>query len=577
MFAKLEAIFHPNRIFSFLVAYRWAALIPALWMLIESGGKPQPQQWFQPAAVYVIALGVNFFITLFNHRLNQLVLEHPLLLGVDLIFCAGLLIVSGGSHSPYYLFALSPLLAGSFFFQVRGAFIMAAIFTPLYLLSDISSLESARLSSESATLLTQLAGIWLIPILFAYLSALLKVINQARDELSAARDELAEKHENLANAHRQLEIIHDLALLLQAAPDLLSVQERVLGAVTTDLGFSKAVVALVDPALEELGGWTVHPADDSFPFPQPVQLKPENGRIIKAILTRSTLIAQDDLFVGYSQLNDWFKQSQWFILPLYLREHPVGVLLVEESDLTKERESALATVANQAALTLGTTILCIDRARRLAVETERNRIARDIHDTVAQSLFGIVYSLDACINMLPTKAEDVKRELTDLRALANSAHEGVRRSIFDLWPSSLTIEVFMADLTNYINSYCRPRSFSIIFNHHGDFNSLPSGSRRAIYRMAQETLANSARHSGANSARLCLNVTRDKVFLDVSDTGKGFDPQVALSRSVNREHFGLHGIQERVHAMGGDFEIFSQPDEGARILITLPIKEQYYA
>jgi signal transduction histidine kinase len=244
---------------------------------------------------------------------------------------------------------------------------------------------------------------------------------------------------------------------------------------------------------------------------------------------------------------------------------------VDETGLTKESENTLLTVANQAALALGTTILCIDRARRLAVETERNRIARDIHDTVAQSLFGIVYSLDACINMLPAKAEDVKNELIELRSLANSAHDEVRRSIFDLWPSSLTIELFMADLTNYVSSCCRQRPFSIIFSNNGDFNSLSSGMRRTIYRMAQEALANSARHSGAQSARLCLIVTDDEVYLVVSDEGKGFDPQVALSRSQNREHFGLHGMQERVHAMGGEFEINSQPNAGARIIITLPI------
>ncbi|HNB36886.1 MAG TPA: sensor histidine kinase, partial [Anaerolineales bacterium] len=228
------------------------------------------------------------------------------------------------------------------------------------------------------------------------------------------------------------------------------------------------------------------------------------------------------------------------------------------------------------ALALGTTILCIDRARRLAIETERNRIARDIHDTVAQSLFGIVYSLDACITMLPQKAEDVRTELTELRSLANNAHEEVRRSVFDLWPSALTIEIFMADLTNYINSCCRPRSFSIIFNHHGDFNSLSPGMRRTVYRMAQEALANSAKHSGVNSARLCLTVDEHAVYLDISDQGKGFTPEIALSRSINREHFGLHGIQERAHALGGDCEIISMPGAGSRIVVSLPIKSNYH-
>jgi signal transduction histidine kinase len=345
----------------------------------------------------------------------------------------------------------------------------------------------------------------------------------------------------------------------------------VLGAVTTDLGFSKAVVALVDPSREELGGWLVYPRDETFPNVDTLPLKSENGEVFKSLLNRNSFTSNGGALVRDPALNNWLNQNKWLVLPLYLREHPVGLLLVEETRLTKESENTLMTVANQAALALGTTILCIDRARRLAVETERNRIARDIHDTVAQSLFGIVYSLDACINMLPAKAEDVKKELIELRSLANSAHDEVRRSIFDLWPSALTIELFMADLTNYVGSCCRPHPFSIIFSNNGDFNSLSPGIRRAIYRMAQEALANSARHSGAQSARLCLTVTDDEVHLVVSDEGKGFDPQVALSRSQNREHFGLHGMQERVHAMGGEFEINSQPNAGARIMISIPI------
>lgn len=89
--------------------------------------------------------------------------------------------------------------------------------------------------------------------------------------------------------------------------------------------------------------------------------------------------------------------------------------------------------------------------------------------------------------------------------------------------------------------------------------------------MAQEALANSARHSGANCARLCLNVLDDNVYLSISDDGRGFNPAIALSRSVNREHFGLHGIEERALAMGGDCEIISQPNVGARIMINIPI------
>ncbi|MDP1545110.1 MAG: sensor histidine kinase [Anaerolineales bacterium] len=549
MIKNLESLFRTNRVFVFLIIYRWASLVPVFFVL-TAGNAPL----ISPLWALFIALATNVFISIYNHRLNTFVLDYPILLGVDILFSAALLSISGGTNSPYYLFALSPLLAGAFFFQVRGALLASLLFTPLYILPGLFNLH---IQLDTNTLATHLVGIWLLPLLFAYPSTLLKSVNRATAELSAA--------------HRQLEIIHDLTVLLQAAPDLISVQERVLGAVTTELGFSKAVVALVDPAREELGGWMVYPPQDDFPQVHPLSLKSENGEAVKALLTRGNYVSNGQALIKDAHLSKWLNQNKWFVTPLYLREHPVGILLVEESGLTKERESTLMTVANQAALALGTTILCIDRARRLAVETERNRIARDIHDTVAQSLFGITYSLEACINMLPQQAEDVKKELIELQALAGIANDEVRHSVFDLWPSALTIELFMADLTNYINNCCRPRSFSIIFNHHGDFNSLPPGLRRAIYRMAQEALANSARHSGAQSARLCMTVAQQEVFLDISDQGQGFDPSVALSRSQNREHFGLHGIQERASALGGGCEIISRPDAGSRVMIQLPI------
>lgn len=562
MFAKLVKFLHPGRIFTFLVAFRWAALVPGL---ITLGIADQTAQLLPPLLVLGVALLVNLFISLINRQLNRLVIDHPTLIGIDLLFGAAILAVSGGAHSPYYLYALSPLLAGAFFFQMRGALAMSALFTPLYFIGI-----SLTPQTDIVNIISQVAGIWLMPILFAYPSILLKDINQAREELAAARDELAGKHENLVTAHRQLEIIHDLTVLLQSAPDLLSVQERVLGAVTTDLGFSKAVVALVDPAHQELGGWLVYPREATFPVIKPLPLKPESGAVFKSLLERRSFTSNGERLVSDGDLNGWLSQSKWLVLPLYLREHAVGLLLVEGNALTGERENTLMTVANQAALALGTTILCIDRARRLAVETERNRIARDIHDTVAQSLFGIVFSLDACITMLPQKAEDVRNELIELRTLANNAHDEVRRSIFDLWPSALTIDLFMTDLKNYVGSCCRPNAFTIVFNHSGDFNSLPPGLRRTIYRMAQEALANSARHSGAQSARLCLNIEEDQVHISITDEGRGFNPEIALSRSLNREHFGLQGIRERALTLGGNCEIISKPNEGTRILIELP-------
>ncbi len=573
MLSKLDSFFRADRAFVFLVTFRWAALLPAIWMWAAGG--VQAGTW----ALWILgaALAANLAITLANRWLNQRVIQYPPLLAVDLVFMGAILAFSGGAHSPYYLYALSPLLAGAFLFQMRGALLVSSVFTPLYLIANALPSGGVSLSaSDGVIVITELAGIWLLPILFAYPARLLKIINQARDDLALARDQLAQKHENLSLAHRQLEIIHDLTILLQAAPDLLSVQERVLGAVTTDLGFPKAVVALVDPSREELGGWMEYPAEGLLPPVEPLALRPENGIVLQSILKRTSYqsCGEGEPLVAQETLNAWLNRRPWLILPLYLREHSVGVLFVAidgEKAFTKEREATVSTVANQAALALGTTILCIDRARRLAVEQERNRIARDIHDTVAQSLFGIVYSLDACVSMLPAQAEEVRNELIELRTLASSAHEEVRRSIFDLWPSALTLDVFTADLIGYVNSCCRPRSFGVDFHISGDFERLPAGVKRTVYRMTQEALANSARYSGAPSAQVFMEIAQDQVHLNISDQGRGFDPALVASRNQDREHFGLKGIQERAQGMGGQCRVFSSPGNGVRIIIDLPL------
>jgi len=242
MFKRIEALFNTNRVFTFLLLYRWITIAPAVFTLSSENTQRLPA-----IATLLFVLGVNAFISLFNRPLNQAVIQTPLFMGLDMFFTAVLLYVSGGENSPYYLYALSPVLASAFFFQLRGALLASFFFTPFYALVVIFTPPAYQ---NDITIATQVAGIWLLPILFAYPSTLLKSVNQTTAELSTV--------------HRQLEIIHDLTVLLQAAPDLLSAQERVLGAVTTELGFSKAVVALVDPAREELGGWMVYPPQDDL-------------------------------------------------------------------------------------------------------------------------------------------------------------------------------------------------------------------------------------------------------------------------------------------------------------------------
>src|SRR5512147_2637533 len=108
MFRSVEALFRTNRVFVFLLLYRWLSLLPAIFTLSVEAS---PATRLSAAWSLTVAFLVNLVISILNRPLNKLVINHPILLGIDLIFSAFILSVSGGYQSPYFLYALSPLLA----------------------------------------------------------------------------------------------------------------------------------------------------------------------------------------------------------------------------------------------------------------------------------------------------------------------------------------------------------------------------------------------------------------------------------------------------------------------------------
>ena len=570
---------YQQRFFIFLIVYRWATLSIPLWATLATSRVTSTSL---PLLVLTLAVVHTTFITLSHRVLNRLVLRWPLLLGVDIVIVTVFLWLSGGIGSPYYMYALSPLLAGAFFFLYRGAFTSATFATLCYLTAVFSQPITLDDVLTSQTLLMHLAGIWLLPALVAYPTSLLRQLRATHEALAQVQNDLARRHDDLQTAHRQLTIIHDLTISLQAAPDIETVQQRVLHAITHDLGFPRAIIGLINPITQRLERWRASPPE-RFPPPPSVSLSTIGGESIVAQWLAHPEIhwwTGQVLLTGHPALDAWIGPGPWIVLPLNLREHPVGLVLIASDHppdhLPDAQKAMLHSVAEQAAVVLGTIMLCIDRARRLAVEHERNRIAREMHDVISQSLFGIVLSLDACTKMLPDQVEVVQQELTDLRNLASHVHQQLRQSILDIWPSELTLERFKTDLRKYARHVNQARMFHIEFNTGGDFNSLSPLIRRTLYRIAQEGVANAIRHAGVDSVRICLRVHDGHVYMSVQDNGKGFNPEAALCREYNREHFGIRGIQERVRALGGECQVYSCPNVGTLMTVTIPVNGEYH-
>jgi signal transduction histidine kinase len=501
-------------------------------------------------------------ITLFPAWLNALLRRNSWLLLADLLFCASLFALTGGWSTPYYLYAFSPLLAAAFFSRLRGALLTAAGMAGLFVSAGI--IRNASANESLLGLVAQVVGFFLIAGTFGYATTLLA--------------QLQASHADLRRAHRDLEVIHSLTLSLQSAADINEVEERVLAAVTDELGFPRAMVALVDQDDQAITAWLGRSKNGqplltgAMPHPARVPVTPEAGLIAAAILDGQPRLAVQDIVTTDERLNRNLKGGAFHVFPMLLRGHPVGVLLVDGSDGDdKARLNSLQSIASQAAVAVGTTMLCIDRAQRLAVQDERIRIAREIHDTLSQSLFGMSYALDACMKLLPGKPEQVKGELASITHLAETARSQLRESIMDIWPSEITAESFVSDLRKYVREHCRSDGLELETTINGDFKHLPARTRRDLYRIAQEAITNITRHAKATQASVCMKVNHDETLLAVRDNGRGFEVASVLARERDREHFGLRGIEERAARLGGTTEFLSQLGAGATVLVELPI------
>jgi len=196
-----------------------------------------------------------------------------------------------------------------------------------------------------------------------------------------------------------------------------------------------------------------------------------------------------------------------------------------------------------------------------AQEEERARVARDLHDEVNQSLTGLLLRLEAAREAAPPELE---AELAETKALANQAMRELLSLARQLRPTALDDLGLVAATAGQVEQL-RSGEIDAEFDAEGDFSDLGDDAQLVVYRVAQEALANAARHSGAE--RLGVRLTRRPdagVELRVTDDGRGFAFDDA-------EHgLGIAGMRERALLVGGELTIESRPGHGTTVRLTVP-------
>lgn len=266
-------------------------------------------------------------------------------------------------------------------------------------------------------------------------------------------------------------------------------------------------------------------------------------------------------------------------IPLYVRGARLGVMNVaspEWRQLTAEELRLLHTIGEMVATAVERAHLYRRRADAGAIE-ERNRLAREIHDTLAQGLAATALQLDTAEALLEEGAEPILVRQAIQAALAGTRRnlEDARRSVLDLRAAPLEGRT-LAEALEELADDPRHRSVEaaasgqvdpeVRFRAIGAARPLPARIEAAFFRVAQEALTNALEHAGASKVEIVLVSSPSTLKLSVEDDGRGFDGAPSTTG-----RFGLVGMRERLRLCDGALQVESTPGKGTRIEATAPI------
>lgn len=262
-------------------------------------------------------------------------------------------------------------------------------------------------------------------------------------------------------------------------------------------------------------------------------------------------------------------------VPIYLGGRKIGVMNVampEWRELSPEELQFLYTVGYQVGLAVERTRLLEARTRLAQVE-ERNRLAREIHDTVAQTLAGLALQLETADAFVGRDRRRAGVAVQQAIELTHTALEDVRRSVMDLRAAPLEGLTLGEAVRRLVERFGREHEVRAAFESHGADRPLSPRVEVAVFRVTQEALANVARHAAASAVSISLDAGEginraDHVRLVVEDDGHGFDPDATSGGG----HFGLLGMRERARLLGGTLAVASTPGTGTRLELNLPLE-----
>src|SRR6266511_3478646 len=262
-------------------------------------------------------------------------------------------------------------------------------------------------------------------------------------------------------------------------------------------------------------------------------------------------------------------------VPLVKGDRLLGIMNVATPQwdvFTPQDIEILSAIGHQIATAIERTQLA-EQATRMALVEERNRLAREVHDTLAQELTGIALQLEAAEALLDTAPDRARARIRQALVRTRESLAEARRSVLDLRAGPLERQALPAALEELGRRFAAETGISVASNVAIAAPRLPARVETALYRIAQEALVNVREHAQASAVQIDLRLESERIWMTISDNGHGFDADQLASRGRATERgFGLLGMQERAHLLHGAMQIRSSSGAGTQVEITIPLE-----
>jgi signal transduction histidine kinase len=346
---------------------------------------------------------------------------------------------------------------------------------------------------------------------------------------------------------QELQMLLDVSAVANSSLELNETLERTLDLIVILVGAARAGVILRD---EQTGELVPHVL-------RPLQSITQDDLSKMIVFCRAVSDSGESLYVVPNSAQGLLEPGA--LLPLRIRDRGLGILVIIGSRETIFSEAQLAlfqSIADQLSVAIENARL-FEKNEQAAVAAERNRLARDLHDAVTQTLFSSSMIADVLPKIWERNPEEGRRRLEELRQLTRGALSEMRTLLVELRPAAL-VDTDLGDLIGHqVNAFIARTRLNVEYKRNCTHNP-PPGIKDAFYRIAQEAFNNIAKHAEASQVHVELNCDPKRVTLVIRDNGMGFDPFLS-----DQEGLGLKIMKERAQNVGAKLKIQSQVHAGA--------------